>query len=416
MLNWNRQMKRLMVLVVLLAATHVFGDAWLDLPDGWYEPTGYSCTMTLFARVLAADGKTNMETPGSTLAAFDRDEHCRGLAEAQADDNGRFFYRLAVFSNQETGDSLHLRLLDGDSGEIVEIQELIAFQNGARQGAKENPLLLHVGSYLADLQAMLRIARPGRPDECLTVKTARGVQDAYSDSKDVLAQPGDDEHADAFLVGETAEGESVELAQSVHRAMPVAAWDVVITVKPGESATISGEAVQPEGIELYLLSSGSRLAVPLSNESLELKNEGGEAREWRLGLICAVPEEGIAVRDITPGWNLVSFAFQPSAEDNEALMAFSPLALEGTAYAKATSIEANCGYWILSREKGVFLASIQPSAPAPALTDGWHLLPADKDGEQADAAWQWQGDRFQAAPVDQLMPGRAYWLAHFGQN
>ena len=401
-------MKRLTLLLALLVSAHVFGDAWIALPDGWETPTGYSGSMTLFARVLAADGETWLETPGSTLAAFDGEGRCRGLAEGQAGSNGLFVYRLVVFSNQTAEEDLVLKLLDSEAGAVVEILETLGFLKGSSMGTADAPRFLHVGQAAAEVRAALRVSWPGRPDECLEVSAVSGVQDAYSDEKDVLAQTD----AAAYLAGEGASGEPLKLQRSVHRAAAVTRWQLAVTVEPGETATIAGDGAQPEALQLYLYPTEGCLAIPLATDSLELKNESGEAKTWLLDLACAMPDR-VATCDVVPGWNLVSFAFQPSPADSAALLALNPLAVDGTAYARASAIEANRGYWLFVQEKAVCVVAVSPSEASQALPEGWHLTGDGAAGEQADAGWQWQGDRFLEISLDQMVSGRAYWLGKF---
>jgi Tol biopolymer transport system component len=147
--------------------------------------------------------------------------------------------------------------------------------------------------------------------------------------------------------------------------------------------------------------------------------------------------------DLTPGWNLISFPYEPAAETCLDLLdaATGPVWFwqDGTYNAVTEDAESadylseltsGRGYWFfyLAEEAGELIVLEDPLAEAPGeqfgLTTDWQLLGpvgygesvelTDSDGKHLSAgdAWEWDGERYLLPEDNILQAGRGYWLRY----
>ena len=146
-------MKKVFIIVVMIVSALAFGDAGITLPEGWTKPEGYAYTLSLTARVL--NGESFIETTGSTLAAFDSNGTCRGVAEGNANSSGVFVYRLSIASNSVAESGIRLKVLDSRAGEVYDISETIAFKANDVLGTAAKPMVLNVKPSTRELSIRL---------------------------------------------------------------------------------------------------------------------------------------------------------------------------------------------------------------------------------------------------------------------
>ena len=137
----------------MIVSALAFGDAGITLPEGWTKPEGYAYTLSLTARVL--NGESFIETTGSTLAAFDSNGTCRGVAEGKANSSGVFVYRLSIASNSVAESGIRLKVLDSRAGEVYDISETIAFKANDVLGTAAKPMVLNVKPSTRELSIRL---------------------------------------------------------------------------------------------------------------------------------------------------------------------------------------------------------------------------------------------------------------------
>ena len=135
-------MKKAFIIVAMIVSALAFGDAGVTLPEDWSKPEGYAYTLSLTARVL--NGESYIETTGSTLAAFDSNGTCRGVAEGKANSSGVFVYRLSIASNSVAESGIKLKVLDSRAGEVYDISDTIAFKANDVLGTAAKPMVLNV--------------------------------------------------------------------------------------------------------------------------------------------------------------------------------------------------------------------------------------------------------------------------------
>ena len=150
-------MKKLFSLILLFSLTFLaFGDAGVDLPEGWEALTGAQNNMSLYAWVEDFDGY-RVETEGSVLAVFDSNEQCRGTAAIEEGPAGLWF-QLTVVSNATSETGLTLKVLDALDGEVYDIAETIDFHADTTIPAEDyttQPLILHYKALTAELEITL---------------------------------------------------------------------------------------------------------------------------------------------------------------------------------------------------------------------------------------------------------------------
>jgi len=150
-------MRKLAYIISIVAIVSAFGDSGVVLPAGWETLAGTQHNMSLYAVVEDLDGR-RVETAGSTLAVFDSQGVCRGVAEIADGPNGIYWYQMAVVSNTSPENGLTLKVLDAAEGEVHDILETIDFEIDKVIPATNHttsPLVLHYKPLTANLELTL---------------------------------------------------------------------------------------------------------------------------------------------------------------------------------------------------------------------------------------------------------------------
>ena len=373
------------------------------LPSNWVKPEGYAYTLSLFAQVQKLDGSF-VTTKGSKLAVFDADGVCRGLKAVSTNARGVTLYQLSVSSNDMSEKGLALKVADAETGEILDVAETLDFAANDIIGNGGKPQVFHVRPPY-EIQGSLMVSWPGREDATLVLAADSDVEDAYSAGKDALAQSDD-----AYIVGQGAEGD-VKLQRSVRKLQDETRWQVVVAIGPKATAAVSWNAFQADGRDCYLLQVDGCTAHSMAEAgSLLLENNGTAKKNVQLTVVCAKAGT-LAVYELVPGWNLVSFPFVPSSSDATALLALKPLASSGNAYVRANAIEACKGYWLFAKWRTTLVLERKPVVSTPAFSKGGQLTGVSQRVAtlpKGSSAFVWNEDAY--SPVTTLEPMKGYWL------
>ena len=113
-------------------------------------------------------------------------------------------------------------------------------------------------------------------------------------------------------------------------------------------------------------------------------------------------------------WNLVSFPFMLKPNDEAALLALAPFAVENKSYLRASTLEANRGYWFFVDEQMTFTLVPEADAPdAQPTPDAWSLVGAASETpswlEQVMRLFQWDAQR-SYMPAAKPVKGQGYWV------
>lgn len=378
------------------------------LPENWVRPEGYAYTLSLYAQVQNLDGEF-ITAKGSTLAVFDAEGVCRGMKAVATNSRGVTLYQLSVASNELEETGLILKIADAETGEIHDIAETLDFTANSiipASGGASHPQVYHVKPPY-EVQGSISLAWANGASSYLAFAADSGMEDAYSASKDQLA-----ENDAAYIIGQNADGTTVKLQRSVRKLADETRWRISVTIGAKSSVVLSWEAVQTEGRSLYLLpQEDSCVAISLAVAgSHELKNTGNSAQSYSLAIVC-ITDGAMAVYELEPGWNLVSFPFVPSATDTASLLALKPMLFTNGGYQRPKAIEANKGYWLFVLNSFTCLLAKQPAAPNSSFTKGWQMIGVSQRWNVLPSgyhAFEWMNDRFSA--VNSLEPSKGYWL------
>lgn len=177
---------------------------------------------------------------------------------------------------------------------------------------------------------------------------------------------------------------------------------------------IASNATAEAGLTLMVLDTLTGEACPIQ-ETVDFVND------------AIVPEDGIVnplqlhvvgnnglILKFQTGWNLVSFPFKLKPNDETTLLTLAPFAVVNESYSRASTLEANCGYWFFVDEKMTFTLMPQADAPeAQPTPDAWSLVGAASETpswlEQVTRLFQWDAQKG-FVPVDSPVKGQGYWV------
>lgn len=120
-----------------------------DAPDWAVQPADFEMSMTLTAEVICRG-----DTAGAgdyVLGAFVPGDswECRGVA-SPTNAPGGWLYFLTIYSNLNQ-DSIHFRLYDPQSGDILPVKQKYAFESNAAWGSPLAPVRLNAGYLLLEI-------------------------------------------------------------------------------------------------------------------------------------------------------------------------------------------------------------------------------------------------------------------------
>jgi len=145
-------MSKYIISILAFTALMVFAEAGIELPELWEVGEGYLNNMSLYARVLRADGMP-IDNTESVLAAFDAHGVCRGAINPSEGPNG-WLFQLLISGDSVEEPSLMLKVLDAVTGETYIVQETVDFASDtvAPEDGLNHPLVLHVAGKDVSLQ------------------------------------------------------------------------------------------------------------------------------------------------------------------------------------------------------------------------------------------------------------------------
>ncbi len=380
----------------------------LQLPENWVKPTGYAYTLSLYAQVKGNDGNL-IESDGSVLAVFDSEGVCRGLKEVATNSRGVTLYQISVSSNNVSENGLRLKIIDAATEEIYDITETLDFTANAvipASGGASHPQIFNVKPPYALIHSV-NVAFSDGMETTLRFGADDSLEYAYSPEKDVAAQT-----TRAFIVADDGNGGTIKLQEYYMKFSSVNRWSISVVLEAGATATIGYNALLANGRRCYLFpkDGGTEAISMVDNGSFVLRNDGKSKKTFSVGVTIA--EDGLLVEcHFKNGWNLLSFSFVPTPPDEASLLALKPMVFSDMAtYVRATSIEANVGYWFFTRYNNLQVLEKTETVSSTNPPKGWSLWGTATGGAVPSGAraFEWHDRRFHEA--DTVQPGVGYWI------
>ena len=176
---------------------------------------------------------------------------------------------------------------------------------------------------------------------------------------------------------------------------------------------IASNATVESGLTLMALDALTGEACPIE-ETVDFANDAIVPEDGIVNPLQLHVSENYLTLRLQPGWNLVSFPFMLKPNDESALLALAPFAVENESYLRASTLEANRGYWFFVDEQMTFTLMPQADAPeAQPTTDAWSLVGAANETpswlEQVTRLFQWDTQKGYI-PVEKPEAGKGYWV------
>lgn len=105
----------------------------------WTSPDNYANSMTLDA-VVKLDGGASLETDGSAIGVFDAKGICRGVASIRTTGWGAVIYSGQVWSDAASEQGFTLKLWNGSTKEVTDLNETIDFTQDTAYGTAMEPV------------------------------------------------------------------------------------------------------------------------------------------------------------------------------------------------------------------------------------------------------------------------------------
>ena len=277
----------------------------------WTTPDSYANSMTLDA-VVKLDAGTYLEADGSAIGVFDRNGNCRGVASIRTTAWGAVIYSGQVWSNAASEKGFTLKLWNGSTKEIDELNETIDFTQDTAFGSAMAPATF--------------TAVPQMPEwEYSLDDNGNASITAYNGKAKDLAIPTMLEGHPVTAIAAGAFGANETLTSvTLSILVNLPTENVFAGCKKLTSVNYTLHGVQTDF--------GQKISVNI---------DGASTKETSVTL--------------NPGWNLIAFPrgeFLP--ESREVLDGLNPaFYYDNTSkyYLKASAIDFNVPYWIFTKEE-----------------------------------------------------------------
>ena len=176
---------------------------------------------------------------------------------------------------------------------------------------------------------------------------------------------------------------------------------------------IASNATAEAGLTLMVLDALTGEVCPIQ-ETVDFANDAIVPEDGIVNPLQLHVSENYLTLKLKAGWNLVSFPFMLKPNDKAVLLALRPFAVENESYSRASTLEANRGYWFFVDEKMTFTLVPEADAPeAQPTPDIWSLVGAASETpswlEQVTRLFQWDAQKG-FVPAEKPAKGQGYWV------
>jgi hypothetical protein len=315
-------------------------------------------------------------------------------------------YQMSIASDKLTESGLVFKVLDAETGEIYPIEGTVDFASDAivPEDGIINPMQLHVRKPYFFGNHLLVSWSDSKEIVKLNMGMDENVDDKFSVATDMLAS-----NKSAYIAGEKSDGTQVQLNTSVVRSSEVAAWQIMVKVASGESATLSWEGWNVSGYEAFFFADkkSGLLHTASSNGAITFENNTESEKSFTLDVTLA--KQGYYTQlEFESGWNLFHVSFEPNADVTSVIMQHPVYTMRNNVYCRVEALVQNTGYWLHCEKPFALAIHGKNYTTFPESKGDWSItgvnVPTAYDGK----AFQWGNGTF--LPAKTMIPGRGYFI------